>query len=124
MYSCRNQSPPLARSSSSTRGEIREHSVAGTEIRSHRSPPHVHSSQKNPRIPYGVLISHRSPSLTASVGHRPIQFVRYPRSLIHCPSSFTSPGPACRKGLFKTMSTMWLLGGEIIRDVNENSSLR
>src|SRR5579872_410025 len=68
-YSCRNTSSPLfARSSSRNRAEIRGQSGAPTLILSHPSPPRSHSSQKNPCFPSGVLISHKSPSPTASIG--------------------------------------------------------
>src|SRR5258708_22869256 len=69
MYSCRkNASVILWRSSSRNSGSIQGHSIAVALIRCHRSPPPVHSVQKNPRLPLGVIISHRSPFPTASAG--------------------------------------------------------
>jgi hypothetical protein len=84
--SCRYVASPLAHSSASNSGEIREHSVAGTLIRSHSSPPCSHSSQKNPRFPQGVLISHKSPFVAASDG----RIVRYNWSSTRAASSIGS----------------------------------
>ena len=42
-----------------------------------------------------------------------------------CPSSFTSPSPGLSKRTIQNhVDNMWLLGGEIIRDVNQEPSLR
>src|SRR5438309_2083570 len=69
MYSCRNNASAIfLRSSARNSASIHEHSSAVALIRCHCSPPPVHSVQKNPRLPLGVLISHRSPFPTASVG--------------------------------------------------------
>src|SRR5579884_2072737 len=68
-YSCRNHASPITRRSSSKNVLlIRGHSVTGAIIRSHCGPPFTHVSQKNPRVPRGVLIIQRSPSFTASIG--------------------------------------------------------
>src|SRR5437667_3945294 len=69
MYSCRNIALVILwRSSSRNSGSIHGHSSAVALIRCHCLPPPVHSVQKNPRLPLGVLISHRSPFPTASAG--------------------------------------------------------
>ncbi len=69
---------------------IRGHSVAGARIRSHSGPPFAHVSQKNPRLPYGVLISHNAPSLVASIG----RIARYTSSLTRDASSTSSSDTA------------------------------
>src|ERR1017187_3398273 len=67
-YSCRKHRSPITfRSSSKKLCLIRAHSVAGARIRSHSGPPRAHVSWKNPRLPFGVLISHNAPSLVASI---------------------------------------------------------
>src|SRR6266851_9551227 len=69
MYSCRNNASVIfLRSSARNSASIHGHSSAVALIRCHCLPPPVHSVQKNPRLPLGVLISHRSPFPTASVG--------------------------------------------------------
>src|ERR1039458_5672985 len=83
-YSCRKHRSPITfRSSSKKLCLIRAHSVAGARIRSHSGPPRAHVSWKNPRLPFGVLISHNAPSLVASIG----RIARYTSSLTRDASS-------------------------------------
>src|SRR5208283_1325036 len=83
-YSCRNHlSPIVLFSSSKNAAGILGHSVPFTANRSHCVPPFAHSSQKNPRFPNGVLISHRSPFATARNGRT----ARYNSSLTRAASS-------------------------------------
>src|SRR5258708_17788146 len=93
-YSCASHVSPMAVLSSSRNSfVIRSHSVAGTDILSHSFPPFAHAFQKNPRFPHGVLISHRSPFVTASIGRRALYIASSTRDASSISSRDTAEKP-------------------------------